>query len=123
MTTFLGTVVQYLDWIATILTFLALIIGFLVKVTKSEKLRKFAERLNFFHSKLEILVKQAEEFINFKGSDKKEWVLTKMNQLCIDNGISFDKQIASDLVEDIIETTKKVNKREKDVGQKEMILE
>lgn len=44
----------------------------------------------------------------------KQMTLTEINQMCIDNGIAFDKEEATAIIEQCIDLTKKVNKRDKD---------
>ena len=127
MTAILQTVVEYLEIIIVIISFLSLIIGFIAAITKSDKLRLLAERINRIQGWAESFVRDAELFANFRGADKKGWVLTKINQKCIENKIPYDAKLASNIVEKIVTITKNVNKREKDVlsvdGQKELILE
>lgn len=58
---------------------------------------------------------QAEEFKGFVGNEKLEWVKTKVNQYCIDEGISYDDKIISAAIENFIHLSKIVNKREKEM--------
>ena len=83
-------------------------------LTKSKKLRKLSDDM----IKIETVIKEymtgAEEFLNFSGKEKKEWVKTKVNQYCIENGIPYADGLVDDLIENLIYLTKNVNKREKD---------
>ena len=54
-------------------------------------------------------MKEAEGFRNYTGAEKKNYVLTKMNQFSIDNKINYDEDYVSCKIEELIETTKVVN--------------
>ena len=41
--------------------------------------------------------------------EKKEYVLTRINQLAIENGINFDVKAISDKIEELIKLSKEVN--------------
>ena len=51
----------------------------------------------------------AESFANYSGEEKKEYVITKVNQFAIENGIKFDLQMVTEKIEEMIELSKKVN--------------
>ena len=48
------------------------------------------------------------------GSTKKEIAMNKVEAACIKNGIPFERDKVSGIIEDIVELTKKVNVRDKD---------
>ena len=62
--------------------------------TSSLSLFKFinSKKLN---KKIIDLMKIAKEFTNYSGIEKKEYVLTKLNQLSIDNKVNFYIEKAS----------------------------
>ena len=88
------------------------IIGLAVSLIKSVKGKKASEALNLITNAVRECVAKAEEFKNYTGSDKKEWVLTKVNQFCIDRKIKFDPIEVSEAIEATIKLTNEVNKRE-----------
>ena len=51
----------------------------------------------------------AESFTNYSSAEKKEYVLTRINQLAIENGINFDVKAISDKIEELIKLSKEVN--------------
>ena len=108
------TLMEWKELIVTVLSALIIIFRLIASNAKNAKLRKAAEMLNFVAEKARELVEQAEKIVNFRGADKKEWVLTKINQACIDAGIPFDKELASRAIEAAVELTKTVNARDKD---------
>ena len=80
--------------------------------TTSLSLFKFinSKKLN---KKIIDLIKIAKEFTNYSGIEKKEYVLTKLNQLSIDNKVNFDIEKASSKIEELISLSKNVNAKEK----------
>jgi hypothetical protein len=51
----------------------------------------------------------AESYYNYLGEEKKAYVLTKLNQYALDNGITFDEEKASQKIEELIALSKNVN--------------
>jgi len=104
----------FLVEIVTILTALVTIFTLIANLTKNVKLKKAAENLNKVSKVVSEFVVAAEGITNFAGSDKKEWVLTKVNQYAIENKIPFNKDLVSNLIEEVVAASKQVNAREKD---------
>ena len=95
------------------------LIGFIVlitKLTKNTKLKALAENLISVEKVTKTFICKAEEFMNFTGADKKEWVKTKVNQYCIENNINYEENIIDNIIENLLMLSKTVNKREKDKG-------
>ena len=99
-----------MDKIKIIISLLATTLSLLF--TTSLSLFKFinSKKLN---KKIIDLMKIAEEFTNYSGIEKKEYVLTKLNQLSIDNKVNFDIEKASSKIEELISLSKNVNAKEK----------
>lgn len=95
--------------IGTGLGILITILTFIIKMSKNTKVRKNAEKLLLITNKIASFVKEAEGFNNYTGLEKKNYVLTKMNQFSIDNKIKYDEDYISNKIEELIETTKIVN--------------
>ncbi|MGM9969438.1 MAG: phage holin, LLH family [Anaeroplasma sp.] len=95
--------------IGTGLGILITILTFIIKLSKNNKVRKNAENLLLLTNQISTFVKEAEGFSNYNGCEKKNYVLTKMNQFSIENGIKFDKDYVSKKIEELIDTTKVVN--------------
>lgn len=68
---------------------------------------------NCIYILLEIM-QEAEKFINFTAEEKKQYVITKFNQYCIDNNFTFDADLTDSNIETLIEFSKKVNNGEDD---------
>ena len=79
--------------------------------SKNKKWAKRAEQYNMIQKEILSYIPLAEQFINYEGKDKKEWVLTKVNQFCLNNGIAYDDIKATELLEHAIKLTRDVNKR------------
>ena len=99
-----------MDKIKIIISLLATTLSLLF--TTSLSLFKFinSKKLN---KKIIDLIKIAKEFTNYSGIEKKEYVLTKLNQLSIDNKVNFDIEKASSKIEELISLSKNVNAKEK----------
>lgn len=91
---------------------LALISSILVAVaknSKSAKTAKNATNLLSVISAVQTFISQAESIVGFTGANKKEWVMTKVNQFCISKGITYDDEEVDKLVEKFIDFSKQVN--------------
>ena len=81
-------------------------VTFIMKFVKSTKAKKVCEQV----------IEIGNAVIpHYSGEEKKAFVMTKANQYAIDNGIEFDQQMVSDKIEELVNLTKEVNKREKDI--------
>ena len=89
-------------------------ITFLAKFFKSEKAKRVAENINKVGNAVLPFIEQAETFLNYSGAEKKQFVLTQANQFALDNKLKFDPELISTKIEELVELTKKVNKRTKD---------
>lgn len=94
---------------APMLGFLSTTIIVLKKYVKNNKLRKALEKSEEIINKIIPCVAEAENHLNYSGEEKKEYVMTKINQYAIENGITFDKEVISTKIEELIELSKKVN--------------
>lgn len=89
-----------------LLTVLIVCITRMVKAVKAKtKLQDDADLLDTVAPIMQI----AESFTNYSGAEKKEYVLTRINQLAIENGINFDVKAISDKIEELIKLSKEVN--------------
>ena len=57
------------------------------------------------------LMEIAEKYLNYSGEEKKQYVLTKINQLAIENGIIFNAEEISAKIEELIVLSKEVNNK------------
>lgn len=85
------------------------ITGFLIPLVKNVKAKNKLIAINKLTATLQTLVVEAEEFTDFTGTEKKEYVMTKANRYAIENKIPFDEQVVSAKVEDLVSLSKEVN--------------
>ena len=97
-----------------VLVLLTSIITFIAKNSKNKKVAKAATNLLAVIGATRQFVTEAESLLNFSGENKKEWVMTKVNQFCISKGIVYDEKKVDEILEDYITFSKEVN-----VGSKE----
>lgn len=100
----------------SVLTIILSVLTIIMKKSKSKKVQEIASQLeqttsNVIAVKNIILdfMKQAEQFINYTGSDKKSWVITKTKEYCMRNEIAYDDSLIEATIESLIEFSKSVN--------------
>lgn len=90
----------------------ALAISNIVSFFKTGKWKKMFKKENVKLSTLDVLMqfmKEVEQFKDFSSEEKKQFVITKFNQYCIDNGYEFSAELTNDNVEKLIVFSKEVN--------------
>ena len=90
----------------------ALAISNVVSFFKTGKWKKLFKKQNVTLSTLDVLMdfmEEVEQFKNFSSEEKKQFVITKFNQYCIDNGYEFIADLTDENVEKLIEFSKVVN--------------
>ena len=103
-----------------VVTILSLIISILFtffKLCRAKSKYKALENDEDLYSLMLELMKIAEGFIDYNGEEKKEYVLTKLNQFAIDNKLKFNKEELDKKLEDFISLSKNVNNKESKNGQ------
>lgn len=108
-------VIELIKLITSCLLVLFTLITIILKVFKhssSKKVAASADNVLKLIEKAKEFIIIAEGIINFKGTDRKEWVMTKLEKFAIDNDIKFLEEEASKIVEDLIDFSKKVNIKE-----------
>ena len=82
---------------------------FIIKLIKTWRDKKtFLDNL-ILEEAITPLMEMAEKFLNYSGEEKKEFVLTKINQFALENKLYFNAEIISDKIEKLIELSKQVN--------------
>lgn len=95
--------------ISTVFTF--------VKLIKIKRKCRDLENDDDIYSLLLELMKIAESFVNYNGEEKKEYVLTRLNQFANLNNFKYDEEISIKKLEELISLSKNVNNKEKNNGQ------
>lgn len=60
------------------------------------------------------LISEAEQFVNYRGQEKKEFVKSRLAIFAVKNKIVFDEARFETAIDNIVRLTREVNKREKD---------
>lgn len=106
---------EHLEWIlsiaGTVLGLVILCVSFLIKLLQSIRVRKKEQGKTTLLDAVAPIVELAEGFVGFSGAEKKEYVMTKVNQFAIENGIEFNSELVSEKIEELIDLSKQVNKR------------
>lgn len=95
----------------TSLSLLAACVTFLVKLIRSVKARVKEKGMTALLEAVAPLVEIAETLVNYSGAEKKAYVLTKVKEYSGENKIEFNIEKVSDKIEQLVELSKKVNKR------------
>ena len=80
------------------------------------KTKQFIKERNW-NKVMEVLPKfitEAEKFINYRGQEKKEFVKSRLAIFAIKNKIAFDEIRFEAAIDNIVNLTREVNKRDKD---------
>ena len=88
-----------------------------IKLVKNTNSKKYVENILEVEKKVIEFICIAENFINFTGSDKKEWVKIKINQFCIVNKIKYDEEFVEQKIEENINLSKSVNFKNIEKGE------
>lgn len=99
----------FLSLAGTILSLVIACIIFIIKIIKIVKSKKQIMNSALLEEAVPQLMEIAEQFLNYSGEEKKEFVMTKINQFAIENGLKFEADIISNKIEELISLTKKVN--------------
>ena len=67
---------------------------FIVKLIRGYTTKKKLKNSYVLLDAVAPLMEIAESFTNYSGEEKKEYVMTKVNQFALENGIKFDAQAA-----------------------------
>lgn len=55
------------------------------------------------------VMSEVEKYSHFTGEEKRDYVMTKVNQFCIDNKLKFDAELTAENIEKMINFSKEVN--------------
>jgi len=91
---------------------IVLTVGFFAyRLKRNKKMKKQLENGNKVRAAVMTLICEAEKKSNYSGEEKKDYVMTRANQFCIDNKIKFNAETTDRIIQEIIELTKQVNTR------------
>jgi len=87
---------------------------FIVKFAKTAKAKRWAQQFVEISNAIVPYIEEAEKFTHYSGSEKKEYVITKVNQLAIKKGLEFNIKEVSAKIEELVLLSKQINMRDKD---------
>ena len=99
-------------FLSVIGAFLSLVVAIIICAIKFMKTIKSTQSLKDVSDILDAvgpIMEIAESFVNYTGAEKKNFVLTQVEQLASENGITIDASIVSDKIEELIQLSKKIN--------------
>lgn len=98
------------------LSFLTPVLGIILATTiffknkiKNKKLKNILEHAEELTKNIIPFIIEAEKFSNYTGSEKKEYVITRLQQYAIKNNIKFDNELISNKIEELIDMSRNVN--------------
>ena len=103
-------------FLSVIGAFLSLVVAIIICAIKFMKTIKSTQSLKDVSDILDAvgpIMEIAESFVNYTGAEKKNFVLTQVEQLASENGITINASIVSDKIEELIQLSKKINYIEK----------
>ena len=108
-----------MEEIELILTLAGTVIGlfiasvlFIVKIIRGSISKKELKNSYVLLEAVAPLMEIAETFTHYSGEEKKEYVMTKVQQFAIENGIKFDSEAVTNKIEELIDLSKNVNGKE-----------
>lgn len=94
--------------------FVTVLIPVSIKIARLTKRYKLEKTLTFLNEVAQVAIVEAEKHTNYRGAEKKDYALTKINQACIEKRVCFNLEQASQVIEQLVQTTKEINQRDKD---------
>ena len=82
---------------------------FIVKIIRGYITKKKLKNSYVLLEAVPPLMEIAEQFTNYSGEEKKEYVMTRVNQFALENKIKFDSEAVNEKIEELIGLSKKVN--------------
>lgn len=82
---------------------------FIVKIIRGYITKKKLKNSYVLLEAVAPLMEIAEQFTNYSGEEKKEYVMTRVNQFALENKIKFDSEAVNEKIEELIGLSKKVN--------------
>ncbi len=87
------------------------LLTYFIRLSKNKKSKQKALELLEISEKIVDYIRLAEGKINYTGEEKKEYVMTKLNQYAIKNEIDFSEEEVSSKIDNLVDFTKEVNSK------------
>lgn len=102
-----------LSLIGTALSMLVACLVFLIKLIHAMRVRKNKQDNDLLLEAVAPIMEIAETYLHYDGVEKKEYVMTKVNQFALENKITFNTEEISKKIEELIKFSKQVNAKKK----------
>ena len=113
----LETIMQIVYITLIALSLLSTILTLIIKTTKNNKVKKNAETTYNIVKKIQDLIINAESFTNYSGSEKLNFVITRMKEFSLTNNLALTEEKITELVENEITLSRDVNAKNKNVSR------
>lgn len=113
----LETVMQIIYIALIVLSLGGTILTVIIKTTKNSKVKKNATTAYTIVKKIQDLIINAESFVNYTGSEKLNFVITRMKEFSLSNNLALTEEKITELVENEITLSKDVNANNKNVSR------
>lgn len=113
----LETIMQIIYIAVIALSLLSTILTLIVKTTTNKNVKKNALNAYNIVKKIQDLIINAESFVNYSGSEKLSYVITRMKEYAISNKLSISENEITELVENEITLSNEVNTNKKNVSR------
>lgn len=102
----LGIIITF---VSTILGLLVTLVTYILKFVGNKKVKEKA--LNFINisEKLIELITEVEKYSTLKGTEKKRYVLRKIEEYADENNLKYDEEEISNKIEELVSLTRSVN--------------
>jgi len=88
---------------------LVTVVGLIIKAARAAKARRRCENATTISNAVLPFIREAEKLIHYTGIEKKLYVMTKAAQFALNNKISFDEELVSSRIEELVALTRQVN--------------
>lgn len=101
--------ISIISVIAILIIAVIVCVAILIKLTMTKK--KLIAQTDLL-SAVGPIMEIAEKFDNYSGAEKKEYVITRVQQFAVENKLNYDSKTVSDKIEELINFSKKVNNKQ-----------
>ncbi len=109
---FLGNFELWISIFVVILFLIIVVIICIVRLIIVKKSKKRFQNEAVLLSAVAPIMEIAEKYTNYFGEEKKQYVITRVQQFAVENKLNYDSKIVSDKIEELIDFSKKVNNKQ-----------
>jgi len=106
---------QIKEVVVLIVSLIVTLVVMISQLVKEIKKKKNLISMQTLDEQIENFIKQAEKYVSFSGEEKKEWVKSHLMQYALTKKIVYNDEEVDQKIESLVELSKEVNKREKEL--------